>query len=134
MLNSVLTTSPQTLGQMADEFRLNVRKWFKFFFTEKNISYPWTGRLLFWRCLLKMFDDGSLFFQHIVRKWRENHNYFSNFFPEIVPVDRWNAISTIVTKLSCEKAGKCSLIVRKWYEILIPSKQQIFPRHVPRHT
>ena len=51
-------------------------KGLKFLFTEKNISYPWTDRLLFWRCLLKMFDDGPHFFQHIVRKWWENHKFF----------------------------------------------------------
>ena len=52
----------------------------KFHFTEINISYPWKDSLLFWRSLLRMFDDGPIFFQLIVRKRRESHNFFSDLF------------------------------------------------------
>ena len=79
MENSVSTTSPQTLGQVAENFSMNVQKRFNIFFTEKNFSSPWTGRLLFWQSLLKIFDERPFFFQLIVRKWRENQEMFSKF-------------------------------------------------------
>ena len=134
MLNSVLTTSPQYLGQMADEVRLNVQKRFNFFFTEKDISFSWTVRLLFWRSLLKMFDVGPLFLSALSENEEKVIIFFLISFPQIVPMDKWNAFLTIPTKMSCDKAWKFSLIVRKWYKILISSKQRIFPRHVLRHT
>ena len=52
----------------------------KLLFTEKNISYSWKDSLLFWRSLLKMFDDGPIFFQLTVRKRRESHNLYSTLF------------------------------------------------------
>ena len=79
MLISVLTTSPQTLGQMADRFWLNVRKRFKFSFTDKNPSSPWTGRLLFWRSLLRTFDERPLFFSSLSGNEWEIHNFFPQF-------------------------------------------------------
>ena len=104
------------------------------FFTEKNISFSWTGRLLFWRSLLKMFDVAPLFSSALSEKEEKVIIFFLIYFPQIVPMDKWNAFSTIPTKTSCDKAGKFSLIVRNWYKILISSKQRIFPRHVLRHT
>ena len=52
----------------------------KFLFTEKNISYPWTGRLLFWRSLLKLFDDGPLFFSSLSENEEKMIIFFSNLF------------------------------------------------------
>ena len=69
-----------------------------FLYTEKKISSPWTGRLLFWRPLLKMFDDGPVFFSALSENEEKVIFFFLIYFPEIVPMDRWNAISTIVTK------------------------------------
>ena len=97
------------------------------FFTEKNISFPWTGRLLFWRSLLKLFDDGPLFFSSLSENEEKMIFFFLICFPQVVPMDKWNASLTIVTKISCMKAGKCSLIVRNRYEILFSWKQKIFP-------
>ena len=78
MLSSVLTTSPQILGQMVDEFWLNVRKRYKFSFYRENNSSPWTGRLLFRRSLLKMFNDGPIFFNSLSENEEKNIIFFSN--------------------------------------------------------
>ena len=52
----------------------------KVLFTEKNISYPWTGRLLSWRSLLKLFDNGPLFFSSLSEKEEKVITFFSNLF------------------------------------------------------
>ena len=98
-----------------------------FFLPRTNISCPWTGTLLFWRSLLRMFDDGPLFFSADCPKMKRKSNFFLIYFPQVSPMDKCNASLTIVTKKPCMKAGKCSLIVRKRYEILISWKQKIFP-------
>ena len=50
------------------------------FFTEKNISFSWTGRLLFWRSLLKMFDVAPLFSSALSEKEEKVIIFFSNLF------------------------------------------------------
>ena len=49
-----------------------------FLFTEKNIFYPWTGRLLFWRSSLKLFEDGPLFFSSLSENEEKIIIFFSN--------------------------------------------------------
>ena len=50
----------------------------KIFLTEKNISYPWKDSLLFWRSLLKIFDDGPIFFNSLSENEEKNIIFFSN--------------------------------------------------------
>ena len=45
MQNSNLTTSPQTLGRMADKFWMNVQKRFKFSFYRENSFFPLDGKI-----------------------------------------------------------------------------------------
>ena len=74
-----------------------------------------------------MFNDGPLFFSSLSENEEKIIIFFLICFPQVVPIDKWNASLTIVTKISYMKAGKCSLIVRKRYEILFSWKQKIFP-------
>ena len=74
MLNSFSTTSTQTLGQMAKNFRWMSDNGLTFLFTAKKISSPRTGRLLFWRSLLKTFDKRPLFSAHC--PWMNGKSYF----------------------------------------------------------
>ena len=52
----------------------------KFPFTEKNISSPWTCRLLFWRSLLKIFDGRPIFFSSLSENEEKILNFSSNLF------------------------------------------------------
>ena len=127
MLNSVLTTSPQTLGQMADEFRLNVRKWFNFFLPRKTFLTLGRVDCCFDDACSKCLTTGQFFSSTLSENEEKIIYFFLICFPQTVPMDKWNAILLIVTKISWMKAGKCSPIVRKRYEILIFENKNFFP-------
>ena len=50
------------------------------FLPTKKISSPWTSRLLFWRSLLKMFDDGPICFCALSENEVQIINFFLIFF------------------------------------------------------
>ena len=104
------------------------------FFTEKNISFSWTGRLLFWRSLLKMFDDGPLFFSTLSENEEKIINFFSDLFSSNcsygqVECNFDNRLKNILDE-GREMFTYCPKEIRNF--IFLKTKN--FPRHVPRHT
>ena len=77
MQKSVSTTSPRTLLQIAEKFPLIVQKRFKISFYREKISSLWTGRLLFWRSLLKMLNDKLVCFSSLSGNERKIMKCFS---------------------------------------------------------
>ena len=116
MENLVSTTSPQTLGQMAEKFSMNVQKQLNIFFPEKNFSSPWTGRLLFRQSLLKIFDERPFFFSSL----SGSEEKIKKCFPNLLSSNRSYG------HVECNLDNPYKHIVQEGREILYPCPKLIW--------